>query len=34
MALCSGNSPEKPGFFHTFSSLPARQAAQPRENVA
>jgi hypothetical protein len=22
MALCSGNSPEKPGFFHTFSALP------------
>jgi hypothetical protein len=24
MALCSGNSPEKPGFFHTFSALPGR----------
>jgi hypothetical protein len=22
MALCSGNSPEKPGFFHTFRAFP------------
>jgi hypothetical protein len=26
MALCSGNSPEKPGFFHTFFCLPALRA--------
>jgi hypothetical protein len=24
MALCSGNSPEKPGFFHTFSAFSGR----------